>query len=188
MSQKYLDYLKDHVNNVEKAIHWMIEHHIINFPYDTEVREKLLVHGHDRSKFSKEEFDAYDDYFYGKEGRDEDDIQVIDDTFDYAWLHHIHRNPHHWQYWVLMEDDPNGRQGRALMMPPADMYEMIADWWSFSWKSGNLYEIFDWYEKHKEKMILHPKTREIVENILGQIRFYLDQEKKEETDHVETDS
>ncbi|MFR1480703.1 MAG: DUF5662 family protein [Hydrogeniiclostridium mannosilyticum] len=27
-------------------------------------------------------------------------------AFQRAWLLHIHRNPHHWQHWVLINDDP----------------------------------------------------------------------------------
>ena len=65
-------------------------------------------------------------------------------------------------------------------MPPEYVYEMIADWWSFSFKSGNLREIFSWYEKHVPGMILHPKTKNLVEGILGQIKEKLD---KEETEH-----
>lgn len=28
------------------------------------------------------------------------------ENFNRAWLLHIHRNPHHWQHWVLINDDP----------------------------------------------------------------------------------
>ncbi len=33
----------------------------------------------------------------------------IDLGFNTAWLKHIHRNPHHWQHWVLFEDNPSER-------------------------------------------------------------------------------
>ena len=55
-------------------------------------------------------------------------------------------------------------------MPKVYILEMIADWWSFSWKSDNLEEIFDWYDKHKDKMLLHEKTRKLVEDILEAIK------------------
>ena len=54
-------------------------------------------------------------------------------------------------------------------MPYHFVIEMICDWWSFSWKSGDLTGIFDWYEKHKE-MKLHPKTRKLVEDTLNRIK------------------
>ena len=173
MSQQYDDYLREHIDNVEKGIGWMIEHHLV--PQDilwTPDGASLegMVRWHDESKMLPEEYNAYDDYFYGKEGKDEDDIAVIDATFDYAWLHHQKMNPHHWQYWVLLNDDDGMK---ALEMPAEYVYEMIADWWSFSWRSGNLKEIFSWYDSHKEKMILHPKTQALVEDILNKMRAIL---------------
>ena len=55
-------------------------------------------------------------------------------------------------------------------MPYEYVVEMICDWWSFSFKQGNLKEIFNWYENHKAKMILHENTRKLVEEILGRIK------------------
>lgn len=167
MSQQYDEYLQEHISNVNKAWRWMEDHGIIP-PHMIYEGERLI--NHDQSKYYEEEYDAYDDYFYGKEDKDEDDISVIDSAFDYAWLRHIHNNPHHWQYWVLINDEDGTK---ALEMPHSQVYEMIADWWSFSWKTGNLKEIFDWYERHKEKMILHPATRRLVEDALGKIKSIL---------------
>ena len=62
-------------------------------------------------------------------------------------------------------------------MPENYVIEMICDWWSFSFKTGNLYEIFDWYEKHKG-MVLHEKTRKLVEDTLNKIKKVLDAEAK----------
>ena len=165
MSKEYDTYIEEHISNVQKAVRWLFAHDIIP--------QNVDVSGHDLSKRSKEEYDAYDDYFYGKDEADEDDQEVINEAFDYAWLHHIHHNPHHWQYWVLISDDEGTK---ALEMPEKFVYEMIADWWSFSWKSGNLREIFDWYEKHKSKMRLHPDTKKLVEKILNGIKWELDRE------------
>lgn len=181
MSDQYIDYLREHIGNVAKAIHWMIDHQIIPEGIPGSKNDMIfMAMSHDNSKYSREEFNAYDDYFYGKKGRDEDDIEVIDSTFDYAWLHHIHWNPHHWQHWVLLEDEG---KIKPLEMPVEFVYEMIADWWSFSFKKGNLYEIFDWYEEHKNRIHLHEKTRKLVEETLLLIRKGLDEEKaqKEET-------
>ena len=169
MSQQYDEYLQEHISNVNKAWMWMEEHGIIP-PHMAYEGERLI--NHDQSKYYEEEYDAYDDYFYGKEGKDEEDISVIDSAFDYAWLHHIHNNPHHWQYWVLINDE-NGI--KALEMPHSRVYEMIADWWSFSWRNGDLKEIFNWYNKHKDKMIMHQSTKRLVEKVLDQIRDILEE-------------
>jgi predicted small metal-binding protein len=53
---------------------------------------------------------------------------------------------------------------------------LISDWWAFSHKSGNLYEIFDWYKDHTKKMILHKNTKKLVEDILDKIKAELDKE------------
>ena len=167
MSYLYDEYLFDHVSGVKKAYGWLVEHHLV--PGDAFVQD---LDDHDASKLDQKEYDAYDRYFYGGNKS----FQVVKD-FNYAWLHHIHNNPHHWQYWVLQHDD---EPEEVLEMPKQRVIEMICDWWSFSWKSGNLYEIFDWYEKHKN-MKLHEKTRKMVESILDGIRKELD--KKKEDNH-----
>jgi len=59
---------------------------------------------HDFSKFSPSEFIPYAFHFYGKtKGKHKDT------AFDFAWLLHQHRNPHHWQFYLLQEDNPTGR-------------------------------------------------------------------------------
>lgn len=170
MSQLYDDYLREHIANVGKAWVWMRDNLAVSPVLEAEVEN--LVRMHDMSKTKSDEYRAYDDYFYGGNRS----ARVVRD-FNKAWLKHIHRNPHHWQHWVLIHDD---EPMEALEMPLEYVYEMIADWWSFSFKSGNLREIFLWYEKHGPGMILHPKTKNLVEDILGRIKDELD---KEETEH-----
>ena len=159
MSIAYDQYLRDHIDFVQHGIAWLYDH----IPYVKTLVPNMmevmsLGYCHDNSKRDPAEYDAYDNYFYGKKTAE------VEKAFDYAWLHHIHCNPHHWQYWVLIHDD---EPMEALEMPETYVIEMIADWWSFSWKSNNLFSIFDWYEKHSKGMILHPKTRELVERILS---------------------
>lgn len=158
MSYLYDEYLHDHISGVQKAYDWLIEHGLV--PISVQVDISL----HDDSKRSIEEYKPYDDYFYGNKSN-----KVVE-AFNYAWLHHIHHNPHHWQYWVLQHDD---EPEEALEMPEKYAIEMVCDWWSFSWKNKNLYGIFDWYEKHKN-MKLHSKTRKYVEDLLQKIKKELD--------------
>jgi hypothetical protein len=152
----------EHVANVEKAYIWLREKEIISDELTTQ------INWHDVSKYLKDEYDAYDTYFYGKK------TEKVKTEFNYAWLHHIHNNPHHWQYWVLVNDEDGTH---ALEMPREYVIEMICDWWAFSHKSGNLYEIFDWYKSHKKNMILHEKTKKLVEEILDRIKQELDKDK-----------
>lgn len=164
MSEQYDEYLKEHRENVAKAYDWMAKNLpelrliTINLPTNPEY---LCKYDHDKSKVSKEEYDAYDKYFYGNNKS----YYVVQD-YNRAWLHHIHNNPHHWQYWLLFNSNDTIT---ALEMPDEYVIEMICDWWSFNWKSGNLKEIFSWYEANRDNMTLHYKTRQLVETILMMI-------------------
>jgi len=167
MSKGYDEYLKEHTDNVRKAVYWIVR----NMRKDIELTNNEVIdlvynaEEHDASKYDNEEYDAYDGYFY---------LGVHDDdAYNRAWLHHIHNNPHHWQYWLLVNDD--GTWGdpdkfNALEIPKVYVVEMLADWWSFSWTSGNLTEVFDWYEGHKDGMILHDETRAYLERLLDVLR------------------
>lgn len=168
MSVQYNLYLKEHIGNVLKAFEWLKK----NIPEVITECDFSNIHRHDASKYQTDEYYPYDAYFYG--GNKSYDVV---NEFNNAWLKHIHRNPHHWQHWVLVNDDPK-KGSVGLAMPYNYIIEMICDWWTFSWKSGNLYEIFDWYDKHKDYMILHDSTRKSVEHILNQIKEKLDSEKK----------
>ena len=135
---------------------------------------------HDLSKLRPSEFIPYANFFYGKK---EDDISTKrDDTgyykptdtgdaaFDYAWLLHQKRNKHHWQWWVLPEDDGGVK---VLEMAPKYRLEMLCDWIGagkaqgyFSPEEDPLRETRNWYKKNKDKMQLHPNTREWLEKEL----------------------
>lgn len=162
MSQKYDEYIQEHKNNVTKGFNWLKKHAIEIFDeYVLRDTEYNCIYGHDTSKMNKDEYDAYDAYFYGGNKS----FQVVED-FNRAWLLHIHRNPHHWQYWILRNDDPD--KGEILIdMPDCYIIEMICDWWSFSWKKGDLREIFRWYEERREYIKLSQNTRMKVEEVLS---------------------
>lgn len=160
MSKEYDQYLQEHISNVQKAYQWLVK----RFGQEYGLKD-YNVSTHDKSKYSNEEYQAYDNYFYGKK------TSEVNEEFNKAWLHHIHNNPHHWQHWVLLEDDPELNTNYiCIEMPIKYVFEMIADWWSFSWKKNNLYEIFDWYDQHKKTMKLNSSTRKVVEKILDGIK------------------
>lgn len=167
MSIEYDNYLTEHRTNVTRGLDWLR----YNLPtiWDSTSYFTDIGWDHDSSKNTREEYEAYDNYFYGKR------TKAVEEEFNKAWLHHIHNNPHHWQYWVLINDDP--KEGMvALRMPHRYVLEMICDWWAFSWSKGDLYEIFKWYDSHKSYMKLHNDTKELVEEILGEIKAKLDED------------
>lgn len=166
MSADYNNYINEHVRNVRRGFHWLLDN--LSDVFDgLQFSQISLIEAHDLSKWDEEEYSPYDNYFYGNRTKE------VKDEFDIAWLHHQHNNPHHWQYWLLMEE--SGKV-RALEMPLEYILEMICDWWSFSWKSDNLFEIFDWYKKNGPKMTLHPTTRKTVEEILDKLRMKLEKD------------
>lgn len=161
MSVQYDLYLERHKVNVHNGLMWIRE----NLPdLPTDGVEWQTEFAHDASKSNPDEYEAYDKYFYGGNRS----YKVVQD-FNKAWLLHIHRNPHHWQYWVLINDEP-GEGMIVLDMPYNYILEMICDWWAFSWQKKNLFEIFNWYDEHKDYMKLSDKTRKTVEKILTQIK------------------
>jgi len=96
---------------------------------------RLIVH--DWSKFTPSEWFAYARFFYGKPRAENPvysagvadryamDRERRQHAFDVAWLHHQKRNKHHWQYWVLMEDSPEG--GRYALGTPNNVDYSIRD-------------------------------------------------------------
>ena len=165
MSKEYDEYLYEHKSNVATAYIWMrnclpqsLIPNIMSYQYQ-------ICELHDKSKSDPEEYNAYDLYFYGKNKS----AKVVSD-FKLAWLHHIHNNPHHWQYWILHNDD---EPVECLPMPDNYILEMICDWWAFSWSKGDLEEIFTWYDEHQENIMLHPDTKKKVEQILAFMKMAL---------------
>lgn len=166
MSVQYDNYLTEHKENVAKGFKWLQE----NIPEVIEDGfEWQICFNYDASKTDPEEYDAYDAYFYGN-NRSYSVVQ----NFKKAWLRHIHNNPHHWQHWILINDEP--KEGMVIIdMPYIYVVEMICDWWAFSWKQGNLNEIFNWYDEHKDYMKLSNNTRISVEYILGKMKDKLEE-------------
>ena len=141
---------------------------------------------HDLSKFLPSEWFPYTENFYGKRihnccdyvhlwgnqcsfngsgiGDGEQAPQCEDfatPAYTLAWLRHQHRNPHHWQYWILTQDD-----GPIIMIEIPLRYrkEMLADWRGAGRAQGFSDNTATWYEAHRRKMILGLKTRAWVES------------------------
>lgn len=161
MSQKYNDYILEHVENVKKAFDFLKKNKVITSEDCNLTKVEKQINQHDMSKWCDAEYMAYDKYFYGEK------TAKVKEDFDLAWLHHQHENPHHWQHWVLVNDDDGSR---ALEMPKETAIEMICDWMSFSIKVNKLNEVLEWYDNHKKTMILHKETKKFVENILDKYK------------------
>ena len=120
-------------------------------------KEGLYIQGitHDLSKFSPKEFFPYTKKFFVDK-----EIDSIDETkWKFAWLHHQHKNKHHWEYWVV---DPIQKQ--ALPMPRKYLLEMVCDRRSFSRRWGRKVKMSNL--SLTNKMILHPETRDALKIII----------------------
>ena len=132
---------------------------------------------HDNSKFRPDEWFPYVHFFYGKqkEIRGETGYYKPTDTgdkaFDFAWLLHQKRNRHHWQWWILPEDEGGIK---VIEMSRKDKIEMLCDWIGagkaqghFSPKDDYLRETRNWWKANNHKMQLHPKTRVYFNKLLS---------------------
>ena len=88
------------------------------------------------------------------------------ERYNYAWLHHQRRNPHHWQYWYLMQDnDPDF----PLPMPKEYVLEMVADWAGAGRAITGKWDVSGWYAKNADKIKIDCYTRDIVETAISKL-------------------
>jgi len=155
--KEYRTYISEHLDNIEKAYKRNVDA-IWDFLKDEDInfcQFERRIFDHDDSKYDMEEFDAYRNKFYPIE----DEI-VDEEEFKLAWLHHIHNNPHHWNYWVMVDIDGV----KALEMPKEYLIEMVLDWIAMGMKNNN--SALEYYEKNKNKILLHFNTRKELEKLL----------------------
>ncbi len=126
---------------------------------------------HDISKILPDEFFPYLDKFYNfKQFPDKSIIygiktkETVNNAFNFAWLKHIHRNPHHWQFWILQND--NGSKN-CIEIPEKYIKEMIADWIGAGIAITGKNDVINWYEKNKDIIKLNADSKILLEYHLG---------------------
>lgn len=132
---------------------------------------------HDLSKFRPSEWLPYVNHFHGdiKRGRDKTGYYKPTDTgdkaFDFAWFLHQKRNKHHWQWWCVPEMIPTASEEayeKSIICIPMDeksRKEMLADWRGAG-KAQGTPDTQAWYRTNQNKLILHPETRQWIEEQL----------------------
>ena len=156
----YMEYIVKHIGNVQKI--WYRFKQTSWITMTLEELDKLdyalldhLIRVHDQSKFSEEEFEGYRQFFFMAD----DETKDID-KFNLAWNHHQKTNPHHWNYWVLVQTELE-----ALPMPKEYILEMLCDWSAMSLNKPDDYPSL-FYDNNVSKMILHKKTINIIEDYI----------------------
>lgn len=129
---------------------------------------RLIIH--DWTKFTPAEWSGYIYRFMRGDAGKFDKINDPD-FWHKAWNHHWHNNPHHWEYWLggFQLAHEGLADVKVLEMPYNFAAEMVADWMGASKAYTGSWDIFDWYNKNKDKMILHQNTRALVELIMNTV-------------------
>ena len=162
--QEYYDYLDNHISCVKRSWYEMLLPAMKDSgDYLEEVLDECTdaVEQHDDSKYEPDEFYAYLNYFYPAPGYPKDNI-----AFDWAWLLHQRRNPHHWQHFVLIRDSGDTY---VFDMPLAAICNMLCDWHSFSSKNPDS-TAYAWYQENKDNMLLSDETRKVVESLITYLK------------------
>lgn len=148
-TRAYLDYLEEHLNNVQFAF--------------TEVSDacdgmawvgddcswhtlRAEIEAHDVSKFSKEEFVQYRDSFFPVA-----DFPKKDGCFDAAWENHKAQNPHH----------------HETVRNYHDLVHMVIDWTAMGYKFGDTAKLY--YEANKGKIELSAEHEAFIYEIFDRI-------------------
>lgn len=125
---------------------------------------------HDLSKYSKEEFEIFK-YYTGTCSPH----QEMRNQFGYSdrWMYHYHKNKHHWQYWLDIEDYPD--KVYPIKMPYKYVIESICDFvgagMAYSkekWTPNSPWEY--WELRCKGKRLMHPDSEYLTEKLLWGIK------------------
>lgn len=133
---------------------------------------------HDQSKFSHKEFFAYALNFHYVPLNNKDETR-IKNNFQYAWLHHVNNNAHHWQYWIIPEYQKNNKNLKNITnsgifkMPLQDNIEMVSDWLGASRAYTGSWDMQDWLKDNFYKIKLHPITKKNTIKILKELGYYV---------------
>lgn len=155
---EYDRYLSNHISAVQQAYEEIFKELLLT-ESDLTVEDinKLEdnIKNHDNSKYYDEEYYPYLHWFYPENNEEKNRIE-----FDYACLHHYHNNPHHWNHWIL-NDDEDKNTDRVLDMPEIYVIEMLCDWSSFSKKNPES-TAYKWWVDNQDKMKMTENTKTLV--------------------------
>lgn len=131
-------------------------------------RQGLL---HDMSKFSPVEFFAGVKYYQGD--RSPNEAERLDRGCSAAWLHHKGRNKHHLEYWIDYAPELGFQMG-GMEMPARYVAEMFCDrvaaCQTYQKEKYTDASPWEYYAKTKDRAVLHPNTRALLEKLLLMLR------------------
>lgn len=170
-TRKYLDYVENHYDNVQKAFKEFSRRiasekgakKYSEFIWQTKLYHgywyfflKAIIENHDLSKLGKEEFTAYRDNFFpiNEKAKEENE-----ENFNKARKHHKQNNDHHWQSRV--DKTVNGYLDYA-----SDYFaiENAMDWIAMAY-TFNETPINKYYLENKHKIQLSERDTMIIETV-----------------------
>lgn len=155
---EYDKYLSNHISAVQQAYEEIFKELLLtesDLTVEDITKLEDNIKNHDNSKYYDEEYYPYLHWFYPENNEEKNRIE-----FDYACLHHYHNNPHHWNHWIL-NDDEDKNTDRVLDMPEIYVIEMICDWMSFS-KNNPESTAYKWWVDNQDKMKMTENTKALV--------------------------
>ena len=148
-SRQYLDYLEEHLNNVQFAFTEVSDacdgmQWVGDDSFWHTLRADVIAH--DISKFSKDEFVQYRDSFFPVNDEDKKASGI-----DAAWHHHKENNHHHHETCKTYKD----------------IVHMVIDWTAMGYKFGDTAKIY--YEANKDTIKLSAEHEAFVYEIFERI-------------------
>ena len=152
--EEYTNYITEHINNVQQV--WADIEPLLEGEYWLDdmlyFTIQPLIERHDESKYTPLEFNGYRQFFYPKDGETKNKME-----FQKSWCRHQNSNPHHWEYWTMLNDK---LEAFAIEMPFVYIIEMLCDWTAMSYKFGDTPS--DFYNKNYQKMLLSDSTKRCI--------------------------
>lgn len=154
------------VSKFFKHLHLVNRHRFKVFCLCFRAGEPLRGLLHDLSKYGPEEFFEGVKYYEGNYSPIRN--CKIENGYSKAWIHHIGRNKHHYEYWYDYNADIP-----CPIMPYKYFVEMICD----SLAAGMIYEGKKWDNEHqmhywlraREKAKIHPKMDKLLTKVYTDI-------------------
>lgn len=126
---------------------------------------------HDLSKYSPAEFLPSVQYYDGHRSPNAVDRRL--NGCSRAWLHHKGRNRHHYEYWIDVMGAPVGGPF-GCKMPLRYVAEMVCDrraaCIAYHGKDYTQADAWEYYNRTKDLVIIHPDSRAVLEKALVLMR------------------
>ena len=160
---------KNIAKNIIKHIKLVSKHKWLVFKFSCRLGIPFRGFMHDWSKFSWEEFFESVKYYNGSKS------PIVecrrDKGYSKAWLHHKGRNKHHDVYWVDLTAPEV-----APVIPYKYVVEMLCDKLSasiiYNGKNWTQRSQYDYWQKEKNKTIIHPKIENFLTQVFTQVKDY----------------